>query len=180
LKLSDENLDKLSSLRGQLRSKKSRRKRKRVLRGERALSERELLSTEGNPTRRRRLAHQGVKGHPGGRLHPPGQVLSVQLERCEHRARVEVLATGRIPARALCPRCRRWRDTVPDTVRVPMPNATRAVVAELVEEREGRTFQKRVLATPRRARTGRAAGEGTPRSPTPPPTHTLDTDRART
>jgi hypothetical protein len=176
LKLSDENLGKLSSLHGQLRSKKTRRKRKSARRWERALSEHELLATEGNPIRRRRFAHQGTRGHRGGPLHPPGLVFSVQLERCKHRARVEVLASGRIPARASCPHCRRWSGTVPETARVPLPNATRKIVGERVEEREGRAFQVQVLATPRRARTGKSGGEATPRHP-PAAGHTLDADR---
>ncbi len=83
----------------------------------------------------------------------PGVRLSVELAHCRHRVRVEAHASGFPPRRARCPRCRRWRMTIPATARTPSPNnVTRAVVAERVEERDGRLFTVKVMRTPRRAR----------------------------
>jgi hypothetical protein len=83
---------------------------------------------------------------------PPGRVFSVELHGCGHRARVEVLASGWLPRRAKCPKCRRWRFTRAGTARRPVQNATRRVVEERVEVRDGREFRVQVLATPPRAR----------------------------
>jgi hypothetical protein len=83
----------------------------------------------------------------------PGVRLSVELAHCRHRVRVEAHASGFPPRRARCPRRRRWRMTIPATARTPSPNnVTRAVVAERIEERDGRLFTVTALKTPRRAR----------------------------
>lgn len=82
----------------------------------------------------------------------PGSRLSGELVKCHHRARVEANTRGWPPRRARCTLCRRWRNTIPSSARRPIPNATRTIVAERVEERDGRLFSVRVLATPRRAR----------------------------
>jgi hypothetical protein len=148
VRLNDENLEKLAGVRATFPRKKRRRQR-------RGKAYRELVPSEfadASPGRRERLRDQGVRGHPRSPLFPPGLVLSVELECCSHRSRIEVLACGRIPARASCRTCRRWSDTLPETARHPLPNATRTVVSERVEEREGRAFRVQVLATPRRAR----------------------------
>jgi hypothetical protein len=152
VKLSDENRDKLAAFRKETKAKKRRRARKREYQPVRALSEAELLLSDGNPARRRRLERQGVRAHPQSPLFPPGTTLSVVLGRCQHRTRVDVLAAGRIPARASCPRCQRWSDTLPGSARIPRPNASRALVSERVEERDGRIYTVKTLATPRRAR----------------------------
>jgi hypothetical protein len=82
----------------------------------------------------------------------PGLRWSVELKKCGHRARVEVTAPGWLPGRAMCPRCHRWRSTIPETARRPVQNATRTVIEERVEVIEGREYSVKVLATPRRAR----------------------------
>ena len=107
----------------------------------------ELLS----PAQRRRLSNQGSRG-AGESCHVPGLVLSVQLESCGHRARVEVLASGQVPARARCQRCLRWRDAEPGTARRPVQTAQREVVEERVEVRDGERYRVQVLKTPPRAR----------------------------
>lgn len=82
----------------------------------------------------------------------PGHRISVQLKKCGHRARVEALCAGLLPGRARCPRCRRWRNTIPHTGRKPSQNVTREVVDQHIELREGRAYTVTVLKTPRRAR----------------------------
>jgi hypothetical protein len=149
VRLNDENIEKLAAIRREL--PKSRRKHKesrRNFRPTRELTPAELHSA--NPAQRRRLERQGVRDHPQSPLFPPGLILSVELRRCGHRARVEVLPTGRLPARASCPQCRRWSDTEPSTARSPRRNASRTVVYERVEERERRTYRVQVLENPRR------------------------------
>jgi hypothetical protein len=81
----------------------------------------------------------------------PGSRWSVELEKCGHRARVEAWAAGRLPRRAFCATCRRWRTVKPATARKPLPNATRTVISERTETRDGRTYNVKVLASPRRA-----------------------------
>lgn len=102
--------------------------------------------------RRRRLASQGIRGAKVGDQHVPGDVLSVELTRCGHRARVEALSSGWLPQRAKCPTCRRWQNTMPLTARKPERRGTGFVVGERFEERDGRVFTVKVLETPRRAR----------------------------
>jgi hypothetical protein len=68
----------------------------------------------------------------------PGHRISVQLNRCGHRARVEALSSGFVPGRAKCPRCHRWRDTLPHTARKPSQKVTREVVDQRTEIRDGR------------------------------------------
>jgi hypothetical protein len=151
VRLNDENIEKLAAIRREL--PKSRQKRKvsrRNFRPTRELTQTELISA--NPAQRRRLERQGVRDHPESPLFPPGIIFSVELGRCGHRTRVEVLPTGRVPARASCPQCRRWSDTEPSTARSPRQNASRTVVSERVEERNGRTYAVQVLESPRRVR----------------------------
>jgi hypothetical protein len=81
----------------------------------------------------------------------PGQRMSVQLKKCGHRVRVEALSSGAVPGRAQCPKCHRWRNTVPHTARRPVQKATRQVVEQRTEVRDGRPFTVTVLKTPRRA-----------------------------
>lgn len=81
----------------------------------------------------------------------PGHKISVQLKHCGHRARVEALSSGLVPGRAQCPKCHRWRNTIPHTARKPIPKVTRTVVDEHTEIRDGRTYTVTVLKTPRRA-----------------------------
>jgi hypothetical protein len=81
----------------------------------------------------------------------PGHKISVQLKRCGHRARVEALSSGLVPGRVQCPKCHRWRNTIPHTARKPIHNVTREVVEERTETRDGRTYTVTVLKTPRRA-----------------------------
>jgi hypothetical protein len=116
---------------------------------DRVLSAEEELGTSS--AQKAQLRAQSTAGAKGTR-YPPGGVVSVQLERCEHRARVEALASGLLPGRAKCPQCRLWRNTIPATARKPLRSATRTVVDESVEVRAGRTFVVKTLATPRRAR----------------------------
>jgi hypothetical protein len=85
----------------------------------------------------------------------PGHKISVQLRKCGHRARVEALSSGAVPARAQCPKCHRWRNTIPHTARKPIPKVTRDVVAERTEVRDGRAYTVTVLKTPRRAQKAR-------------------------
>lgn len=99
----------------------------------------------------KRTPRQGTRGQRG-RQFAPGYKLSVELERCGHRARVEALHTGYVPRRALCPKCRKWRRTKALTARRPVKSAQRIVVAERVEERDGKTFSVKVFKTPPRAR----------------------------
>jgi hypothetical protein len=94
---------------------------------------------------------QGKRPNRGKRF-APGYRLSVELARCGHRARVEALSSGFVPRRALCPMCRKWRHTKASTARRPVQQVQRTVVAERVEERDGRTFSVKVFKTPRRAR----------------------------
>jgi hypothetical protein len=151
VRLNDENIEKLAAIRREL--PKSRRKRKgsrRNFRPTRELTQAELASA--NPAQRRRLERQGVRDHPQSPLFPPGFILSVELRRCGHRARLEVLQTGRLPARACCPQCRRWSDTEPASARSPRQNASRTVVSERVEERDGQTYTVQVLESPRHVR----------------------------
>jgi hypothetical protein len=81
----------------------------------------------------------------------PGQRISVQLKKCGHRARVEALSSGLVPGRAQCPKCHRWRNTIPHTARKPIHNVTREVVDQRTEIRDGRSYTLTVLKTPRRA-----------------------------
>lgn len=92
-------------------------------------------------------------------MHVPGLVLSVQLAVCGHRMRVEVLASGQVPARARCQRCLRWRDTEPESARRPVRMAQRKVVEERLEIRDGQSFRVQVLKTPPRARISAADAE---------------------
>jgi len=82
----------------------------------------------------------------------PEHKISVQLKKCGHRARVEALSSGLVPGRAQCPKCHRWRNTIPHTARKPIHNVTREVVEERTEVRDGRVYTVTVLKTPRRAR----------------------------
>ena len=90
----------------------------------------------------------------------PGSRVSVQLDKCGHRTRTrvgrEALEVGSggwlMVRRAHCPRCRRWRKVLHDTARKPQQNATRTVVGEREEVRDGRVFRVTVFRTPRRAR----------------------------
>jgi hypothetical protein len=131
---------------------------------------RELRPEEqlSSSTRRKRLQRQGVRAHPRSPLFAPGRTLSVQLSRCGHRTIVDVLETGRIPQRARCSQCKRWSDTLPEMARSLVQSATRTVVAERVEERDGQTFQVKVLALPRRLRKGQAGGGSATDLPTRP------------
>ena len=106
----------------------------------------EQIKSEKRPPR------QGKRGHRRGRQFAPGYKLSVALTHCGHRARVEALHTGYVPRRALCPKCRKWRYTKALTARRPVKSAQRIVVAERVEERDGKTFSVKVFKTPPRAR----------------------------
>jgi hypothetical protein len=99
---------------------------------------------------------QGTRTHSKLRF-VPGRPISVQLEKCGHRARVEAPASGLVPRRAKCPRCHRWRNTLEHTARKPIRQATRTVVDERTEIRDGREYKVVVLKTPRRARVRRAA-----------------------
>jgi hypothetical protein len=123
---------------------------KKRYRATRRLSETELAMS--NRDQRCRLETQGVRANKNGPLLPPGHTFSVQLQKCGHRARVDVLASGFLPRRAKCPTCRRWRNTIAETARRPVRAATRTIVDKHTEERDGRTFTVSVLATPRRAK----------------------------
>jgi hypothetical protein len=136
------------------KQKNSRRVTRKRWRGRRALSPTERALVEQSPHRRGRLEGQGSRPAASGEQLPPGLVYSVELARCGHRARVETLTSGHVPRRAKCPRCGRWRDTRPETAREPAPSATRTVIEERVEQRDGREYVVKVLATPRRARGG--------------------------
>jgi hypothetical protein len=98
----------------------------------------------------RRKPTQGTREHKGQRS--PGRPISVQLETCGHRARVEAPASGFVPRRAKCHHCRRWRKTLEHTARKPIRPGTRTVVGERTELLEGREYKVIVLETPRRAR----------------------------
>jgi ssDNA-binding Zn-finger/Zn-ribbon topoisomerase 1 len=145
-----EKLEKLKSELGRAHSRRGRKKKRGrvVYRTRRTLSSLEL---ETSAAQRRRLESQGVRPAAGADRFPPGDVVSVKLA-CGHRTRVEALASGLLPARAKCPTCRRWSNTDVGSARQPRQNASRRVVAERVETRDGREFTVRVLATPRRAR----------------------------
>lgn len=142
--LDDQQRQQLDELKSQLKPARKRRRRHRA---------RELTAAELDlsPARRKRLEAQGTAGHRGA-VYPPGMVLSVSLDGCGHRARVEALTSGLVPRRAKCPVCHLWRHTIPGTARKPLRAATRTVVAERVETRDGRDYLVKVLETPRRAR----------------------------
>jgi hypothetical protein len=99
---------------------------------------------------------QGTRTHSTLRF-VPGRPISVQLEKCGHRTRVEAPASGLVPRRAKCPRCHRWRNTLEHTARKPGRNVTRTIVDERTEIRNGQMFKVFVLKTPRRARVRRRA-----------------------
>jgi hypothetical protein len=103
-----------------------------------------------------RTRRQGTRTHSKLRF-VPGKPISVQLENCGHRARVEAPASGLVPRRAKCPRCHRWRNTLEHTARKPIRQATRTIVDERTELRDGQEFKVFVLETPRRARVRRRA-----------------------
>lgn len=107
---------------------------------------------EATTWREKRLADQGTRPHPGLGGFPPGTILSVQLDRCGHRARVEAMSSGFLPKRAKCPNCGRWSEARAGTARRPIRRATRTIVSQHVEERDGREFTVSVLASPKRAR----------------------------
>ena len=135
---------------------------------------RELRADErliGSAHVRRMLANQGTRSARTGQRFPPSQPASVELAACRHRARVLAGVDGYVPARARCPRCHRWRNTLPETARRALRHGSRIVVAERDQERDGRTFRVVVLATPRRARFGSGSGGGNSanRSTPPPP-----------
>ena len=150
--LNEENVEKLAAVRRALPKDKSKPK-PRQKSPTRELTDNEFIFA--NAEQRRRLERQGVHAHPRSPLFPAGSILSVELRGCGHRARVEVLASGKLPARASCPRCQEWSDTKPTTARPPRKLASRVVVSERVEERGGKTYTVKVLATPRRARRSR-------------------------
>lgn len=128
-------------------------KRRRKLNAVSTLRALELEEINGaSPPQLKRLQRQGIRPAVLGPRFPPGSVVSVQLVKCAHRARVEALSSGYVPARAKCPRCGRWRGTLPLTARKPIRAATRVVVDERSELRDGRTYSVQVLKTPRRAR----------------------------
>jgi hypothetical protein len=95
---------------------------------------------------------QGTRGDTTGPRFPPGIRVSVELTRCAHREIVSALETGYVPKHALCSQCRHWRSTVAATARRPLPKAQRTVVAERVEERDGKVYSVKVFKTPPRAR----------------------------
>jgi hypothetical protein len=127
-----------------------KQKRRRRYQRKRRLRPAELEAS--SRARRRRLENQGLRPNKKGLLLPPGLVVSAMLAGCGHRARVEVLSNGYLPARAKCPTCRRWGNTLAETARKPLRSATRTIVDERVEMRDGRVFTVKVLGTPARAR----------------------------
>jgi hypothetical protein len=154
VEVQESEIKKLSKLKSELEQAHSRRRRKKergrvVYRTHRTLS---ALELETSAAQRRRLESQGVRPAAGADRFPPGDVVSVKLA-CGHRSRVEALASGLLPARAKCPTCHRWSNTDVRSARQPKQNASRKIVAERVEIRDGREFTVRVLATPRRTRT---------------------------
>jgi hypothetical protein len=150
---SEEEKEKLSSLRRSLSKKGKPRRKKKNYQTLRKLSDDEYVGA--SPAQIRRLERQTFRAHPESALFVPGTTMSVQLRNkgCQHRSLIDVLACGRVPLRAFCTRCQRWSTILPETARIPLPNATRTVVDERTENRDGREYHVQVLATPRRART---------------------------
>ena len=110
------------------------------------------MKTKRNVNLNGKPRRQGTRGDTSGPRFLPGIRVSVELTRCGHREIVNAVATGYVPRRALCSRCRRWRSTVAATARRSLQKAQRTVVAERIEIRDGKTFSVKVFKTPPRAR----------------------------
>ena len=100
---------------------------------------------------RRRLESQGIRPVKVGDQHVPGDVLSVELERCGHRARVEALRTGWLPQKGEMPNLAALAEHPAVDSPETRTAGTSLVVDERLEERAGRLFTVKVLGTPRRA-----------------------------
>lgn len=82
----------------------------------------------------------------------PGELVSVELDRCGHRARFKTPGSGLVPVRAKCPTCGRWRWTKESTAQKPRRRVVRTVKETRTEERDGQAFTVTVYDTPVRAR----------------------------